>query len=120
MQSDLLNPNIFFAKLDSLSDEQLLEFIDSWHERGESAEELYAFANYIFQIEPRLDTGFKLYDCAGTGGDGANTFNISTAAAIIAAGAGLRISTGRNKSLGSLRHSRKTERCRRHTPPAAR
>ncbi len=101
MQSDLLNPNIFFSKLDSLSDEQLLDFIDSWHERGETAEELHSFANYIFQIEPRLDTGFKVYDCAGTGGDGANTFNISTTAAIIAAAAGLRISKNGGRSTTS-------------------
>ncbi len=101
MQSDLLNPNTFFGKLDSLSDEQLLDFIDSWHERGETAEELQAFANYIFAIEPRLDTGFKVYDCAGTGGDGANTFNISTTAAIIAAGAGLRISKNGGRSTTS-------------------
>lgn len=101
LDTSLLNPEIFFANLAELSDEQLLEFIDSWHERGETAEELHAFANYIFAIEPRIDTGFKVYDCAGTGGDGANTFNISTTAAIIAAAAGLRISKNGGRSTTS-------------------
>ncbi len=101
MLFDLLNPDTFFAKLDSLSDSDLLDFISSWHERGETAAELHAFASYIFQQEPRIETGLAVYDCAGTGGDGANTFNISTTAAIIAAGSGLAISKNGGRSTTS-------------------
>jgi len=78
-----------------------LDFVSSWHQRGETASELHDFATYVFRQEPRLDTGIAAYDCAGTGGDGANTFNISTTAAIIAAGSGLAISKNGGRSTTS-------------------
>ena len=101
LDDDLLIPDKFFRKLPELDDEALFDFVSSWHERGESAEELTAFANYIFAIEPRIDTSYQVYDCAGTGGDGANTFNISTTASIIAAGARLKISKNGGRSTTS-------------------
>ncbi len=92
LDTDLLIAEGFFKKSPSLSDAQLLDFILAWHERGETSAELLSFVDYVFAQKARMETGFEVYDCAGTGGDKANTFNISTTAAIIAAGAGLRIS----------------------------
>jgi anthranilate phosphoribosyltransferase len=72
------------------SDAQIASFITALHLKGESAEEMAAFARVLdrhaLNIRPRLQG--PLVDTCGTGGDGSGTFNISTAAAIVAAGSG--------------------------------
>jgi len=48
------------------------------------------------------DTGYSVADCVGTGGDGANTINISTTAAILAAACGLKMAKHGNRSVSSM------------------
>jgi anthranilate phosphoribosyltransferase len=60
------------------------------HMKGETADEIASFARVMrdHAIMVRPVTGRMLVDTCGTGGDGVQTFNISTASAFVAAGAG--------------------------------
>ncbi|WDE07504.1 anthranilate phosphoribosyltransferase [Thalassomonas viridans] len=71
--------------------------------KGETPEEIAGAAVAIRGSAtpfPRLD--FPLADCVGTGGDGANTINISTTAAILAAACGLKMAKHGNRSVSSM------------------
>lgn len=71
--------------------------------KGESVGEISSFAKVMrenaVRISPKVEGA--LVDTCGTGGDSSNTFNISTTAAFIAAGAGLPIAKHGNKSVSS-------------------
>ncbi len=71
--------------------------------RGESDEEIAGFAEVMRDKALRvpLPPGYQVVDCCGTGGDKSNTFNISTAAAIVAAAAGARLAKHGNRSVTS-------------------
>jgi anthranilate phosphoribosyltransferase len=68
--------------------------------KGVTAEELAAFALALRERAKMLDLGTGLIDTCGTGG-GIHTFNISTAAAFVAAGAGVKIAKHGNRSVTS-------------------
>lgn len=96
----------------SVADEQIMAFLAALRDKGEQAEELVGFAEImrdhaaetlnaagvriesISRQEPLLDT-------CGTGGDGRGTFNVSTAAALVAAAAGVRVAKHGNRSISS-------------------
>ena len=70
--------------------------------RGESATEVLGCLKAIRKLEPVTDCGTKpLIDTAGTGGDGKNTFNISTLASFVIAGAGIAVAKHGNRSVSS-------------------
>jgi len=74
------------------NDSQMAEFLTGLRIKGETGEEIAAAAAVLRENMIRLDVrGDEVLDTCGTGGDGAGTFNISTAAALVAAGAGVKV-----------------------------
>lgn len=59
--------------------------------KGEAASEVVGFVEVMYRHAKPVEFPGRAVDCVGTGGDGANTINISTTAAIIAAAAGATV-----------------------------
>jgi len=86
---------------------QIGAFLTALRLKGESEEEIAGAAMALRDRCVRLpgldnDLGNDLIDTCGTGGDGAGTVNVSTLAAITAAGAGVRVAKHGNRSVSSL------------------
>ena len=85
------------------TDAQIAGFLTALRMKGETATELIAFARVMREkAEPVWDGEvLPVLDTAGTGGDRSGTFNISTAAAFVAAGAGILVAKHGNRSATS-------------------
>ena len=59
--------------------------------RGETIEEIVAGARALRAEAVKLEVPYEVVDTCGTGGDGRHTLNISTAAALVAAGGGVKM-----------------------------
>ncbi|WP_455368679.1 anthranilate phosphoribosyltransferase [[Eubacterium] cellulosolvens] len=82
---------------------QIAALLTALRMKGETVDEITAFAftmrKFCHQIHPKTKT--MIVDTCGTGGDKIKTFNISTIAAIVAAGAGVTIAKHGNRSVTS-------------------
>ncbi|XKE46467.1 anthranilate phosphoribosyltransferase [Halomonas organivorans] len=84
------------------SDAQIAAFLMGMAMKGESAEEISAAAQVMRELmrPVRLSTE-NVVDIVGTGGDGANLFNVSTAASFVAAAAGAHVAKHGNRGVSS-------------------
>jgi anthranilate phosphoribosyltransferase len=82
---------------------QLSAVLMGLHVKTESVSEIAAAASVMREFSTKVDVGpvDHLVDTCGTGGDKAHTFNISTTAAFVAAGAGARVAKHGNRAVSS-------------------
>lgn len=96
----------------SVADETIASLLAALRDKGETADELAGFAEVMRARAAedlakegvdarRLSAAGLLLDTCGTGGDGLGTFNVSTAAALVAAAAGARVAKHGNRSISS-------------------
>jgi len=84
------------------SEAQIASFLTALHIKGETVDEICGAAKAMAsKAEPFLIDSENVVDTCGTGGDSLHTFNISTTAAFIAAGAGVKIAKHGNRSVSS-------------------
>jgi len=85
-----------------IADTAKAEFLTALAVKGETAEEIAAFARELrsHAVDPVFNTA-KLLDIVGTGADGANTFNISSCTMFVAAAAGIAVAKHGNRAITS-------------------
>jgi len=81
---------------------QIGGFLIGLRMKGETVDEITAAAKVMRSLAAKVNIqGPHLVDTCGTGGDGANTFNISTCCAMVAAAAGAKVAKHGNRSVSS-------------------
>ncbi len=81
---------------------QMGAFLMALRVRGETVEEITGAAKLMRERMLRVEAPADSVDIVGTGGDGHGTFNVSTCASLVAAGAGLKIAKHGNRSVSSI------------------
>ncbi len=76
-------------------------FITALRIKGETADEIAGLASVMRAKSIQVMTAEPVIDIVGTGGDNSSSFNISTAAAFVAAGAGIRVAKHNNRAMTS-------------------
>ncbi len=80
---------------------QLGAFVTALRLKGETVDEIVGMAKIMRDKAVQVNVNEPVVDTCGTGGDAAGTFNISTATALVAAGAGLKIAKHGNRAMSS-------------------
>jgi anthranilate phosphoribosyltransferase len=91
----------------TFNDVQIATFLALMRMKGETTQELTAAAEVLWEEAHPISLGNDLIDIVGTGGDGKNTFNVSTASSFVVAAAGYKVAKHGNRSVSS--HSGSTD-----------
>ena len=86
----------------NLSKVEISSFLTSLKVRGESIDELTAAASIMRKKSIKVLKSEESIDIVGTGGDGMNTLNISTASSLTVASTGVKVAKHGNKKISSL------------------
>lgn len=84
-----------------VSHPQIASVLTSLRKKGESVKEILGFINVMRRYMIKVNVPRGVIDTCGTGGDGKNTFNISTAVAFVVAGCGVAVAKHGNRSASS-------------------
>lgn len=105
VRSDLTRDEAYLAMsrvmAGEASEAQIGAFLVGLRAKGETAEEMTGLVDAMVDASVRVDVGEPVVDSVGTGGDQLGTFNISTTAAFIAAGVGVKIAKHGNRAASS-------------------
>lgn len=85
----------------TLTDVQIATFLALMRMKGETIDELTVAAATMQAFAREIDLGEELIDIVGTGGDGKNTFNVSTVSSFVVAASGLKVAKHGNYSASS-------------------
>ena len=87
----------------SYNSSQIASFLTVYMMRSISIDELAGFREALLDLCIRVDlSAYNTIDLCGTGGDGKDTFNISTLASFVAAGAGIKVAKHGNYGVSSI------------------
>ena len=94
---------VLFAELMEGKHEEslIIEILEAFIEKGETKDELAGGIYVLRNKASKVNTGQDTIDTCGTGGDGQNTLNISTAAAIVLSSMGIKVAKHGNKAVSS-------------------
>jgi anthranilate phosphoribosyltransferase len=80
---------------------QIAGFMVALRAKGETTEEIVGLVRTMRAFAARVEVGGEVLDTCGTGGDRAGTFNVSTVAALVCAGAGAKVAKHGNRAASS-------------------